>query len=195
MYRTTLMPLLADPFEDGLPTLDAERLRLRAVRPEEASDVLRVFGNPVAMEYWSHGPLPDLAAARDYVTNIHEGWRDRVFYQWAIARRQDDAFLGTVTLCEWDRGNRHAELGYMLDPAVHGQGLASEAVRTVLRFGFETMELHRVEADTDPRNAASIRLLERLGFQREGYFRERWLINGEWLDSVMFGLLHADFRG
>ena len=66
--------------------------------------------------------------------------------------------------------------------------------RQVLDYAFNVLELHRLEADTDPENAASLALLEKFGFRREGLFRERWYINGKWLDSVMLGLLKQDHQ-
>jgi RimJ/RimL family protein N-acetyltransferase len=67
-------------------------------------------------------------------------------------------------------------------------------VAAVVAFGFETLNLHRIEADVDPRNERSLRLLERLGFRREGHLRERYCINGERQDAVMMGLLRAEWR-
>jgi RimJ/RimL family protein N-acetyltransferase len=63
-----------------------------------------------------------------------------------------------------------------------------------LTYAFDVLEFHRIEADVDPRNAASIRTLERLGFQREGYLRERWQVNGEIQDAVFYGLLRSDWK-
>src|SRR5690606_38652938 len=91
------------------------------------------------------------------------------------------------------RAHRRAEVGFMLAPAHWGKGYAAEAVRAVLRFAFEAMDLHRVEADVDPDNGASLRLLERLGFRREGYLRERWWPYGAPADSVVLGLLRDAF--
>lgn len=180
------------PFADGLPTLDGARVRLRPVRAGDEADLLAVFGDAEHLRYWSHGPLEDLGAARRYREDIearvHEG-----LYKWAIAEA-DDRLAGTVALYAWDRANRRAELGFALRPDRAGRGLASDAVRTAIRFGIAEMGLHRVEADVDPDNAASIRLLERAGFRREGHFRERWFTFGSWKDSAMYGLLTADFE-
>ncbi|MEO0558274.1 MAG: GNAT family protein [Bacteroidota bacterium] len=184
---------MPDPFAHGLPTVDGARLRLRHPRDPDAPDILAVFGDPQALRYWSHGPLADLEAARAYLADIDAGWRDRSLFQWGIADRETDRLIGTVTLTSWDRDNRHAEIGFILHPSRQGVGLASEAVRTVLTFGFGPMGLHRVEADVDPANEGSIRLLERIGFQREGTFRERWWVFETWKDSAMFGLLASDF--
>ncbi|MEM1057251.1 MAG: GNAT family N-acetyltransferase [Bacteroidota bacterium] len=182
-----------DPFASGLPTLDAERLRLR--RPTEADlpAFLQVFGSREDLQFWSHGPLADEAAAREYLDSIQEGVRDRTLFQWAIADAETDRMMGTCTLTSWDKDNRHAGIGFILAREFWGRGLATEAVRRVLRFGFEEMDLHRVEADVHPGNAASLALLEKVGFQREGYFRERWFTFEVWEDSVILGLLRSDF--
>lgn len=186
---------MSDPFADGLPTLDGSRVCLRSVRPSDDADLLAVFGDADHLRYWSHGPLDDLDAARRYREGIEAGTRDRTFFQWAITEPSDDRLVGTVTLGSWDRTNRRAEIGFILRPDRARRGLASDAVRTAIRFGIAEMALHRVEADADPANAASIRLLERLGFRHEGHFRERWFTFGSWKDSAMYGLLSADFDG
>ena len=183
----------SDPFADGLPTLAGARVRLRAVRPADDADLLAVFGDADHLRYWSHGPLGDLGAARRYREGIEAGTRDRTFFQWAVTVPPDDRLVGTVTLGSWDRGNRRAEVGFILRPDHAGRGLASDAVRTVLRFGVAHMALHRVEADVDPDNAGSVRLLERLGFRLEGRLRDRWFtFFGEWKDSLVFGWLADD---
>lgn len=183
-----------DPFASGLPTLDAARLLLRQPTADDLPAFLRVFGSREDLRYWSHGPLEDEAAARRYLRSILDGVRDRSLFQWAVADRASGDMVGTCTLTSWDQDNRHAEIGFILAREHWGRGLATEAVRTALRFGFGAMGLHRVEADVHPENAASLALLENVGFQREGYFRERWCTFGEWEDSVILGLLQADFR-
>ena len=183
-----------DPFADGLPTLDGDRVRLRAPRASDAADVLAVFGDAGHLRYWSHGPLADLDAARAYVEGIGAGWRERRLFQWAVTAG-DDRLVGTVTFVDWDREHRRAEVGFIVHPAHVGRGLATDAVRTALRFAFGRMDLWRVEADVDPENAGSLRLLERLGFRREGVLRDRWFTFGTWKDTVLLGLLAADFEG
>ncbi|NNF57983.1 MAG: GNAT family N-acetyltransferase [Rhodothermaceae bacterium] len=182
-----------DPFGDALPVLDTQRLRLRHPRPADADAVLAIFGDPTAMRYWSHEPFEDLEAAQNYLATIDEGFAERTLFQWAITELGADDLIGTVTLLHWDRPNRRAEVGYMLSPSHWGKGYASEAVRAVLCFGFEAMDLHRVEAELDPRNEASARLLERLGFQQEGLQRQTWYLYDEWCDSALYGLLRTDF--
>lgn len=181
---------MPDPFADGLPTLNASRLCLRQLGDRDVPGLQAIFGDPEYLRYWSHGPLEGLEAATDYLDRIVSGWRDRTFFQWGIEEMASRQLVGTVTLGSWDHANRHAEIGFILRPSHTGLGLASEAVRTALVFGFGPMGLHRVEADVDPENEASVRLLERIGFQREGLLRDRWFtFFGEWKDSLILGLL------
>ena len=182
-----------DPFTEGLPTLGSDRIALRQLGGEDVPALRLIFGDPEHLKYWSHGPLSDLEAARTYLDGISSGWRDRTLFQWGIEERGSRQVVGTVTLAGWDPGNRRAEIGFILHPSRLGRGLATEAVRTALRFAFGPMNLHRVEADVDPDNAGSLRLLERLGFQREGYLRDRWFTFGTWKDTVLLGLLAEDF--
>ena len=191
MYDTS-DPDAPDPFGGGLPTLDGERVRLRAVREGDEPDLLAVFGDADHLRYWSHGPLDDLGAARDYRASIEAGTRDRTFFQWAIVLPPDDGLVGTVTLGSWDRSNRRAEVGFIVRPDRAGRGIASDAVRAALRFAAGPMGLHRVEADVDPENAGSVRLLRRLGFVEEGRLRDRWFTFGSWKDSLIFGWLADD---
>ena len=182
-----------DLFGDRMPDLDAKRVRLRHPCPTDADAVFAIFGDERAMRYWSHEAFETHAEAEAYLRAIDKGFAERTFCQWAITERGADELIGTVTLTSWDERNRRMELGYMLSPAHWGKGLATEAVRRVLGFGFEQIGLHRVEAELDPRNVASARLLERLGFRYEGLLRERWWVYEEWCDSALYGLLRADF--
>lgn len=186
-------PASPDPFRGGLPTLGGARVRLRAPRQPEADggadlDALwAVFSDADALRYWSHGPFETRDEARIYLAPSGGS-----ALSWAVADARTDALVGRVTLHHWDRDNRRAEVGFVVARAHWGRGLASEAVRTALGYGFGALGLHRVEADVHPDNAGSLALLARLGFQREGYLPERWFTYGAWSDSVVLGLLARD---
>lgn len=113
---------------------------------------------------------------------------------WAVAGREDDRLIGTLDLFRIELPHRRCECGYSLGTASWGQGLMSEILPLALDFAFGELGLHRVEADTDPRNAASVKLLERMGFQREGTLRQRWRVGTEVSDSAVFGLLAPDWH-
>ena len=108
-------------------------------------------------------------------------------------RQRDNLVMGTCTLAQLDEQNRRAELGFALGREHWGNGYMREALVALFDFAFGELKLHRLEADVDPRNAASIHLLERLGFKKEGYLRERWWVNGEIQDTLFYGLLQREW--
>jgi RimJ/RimL family protein N-acetyltransferase len=146
------------------------------------------------MRYWSTPPLPNREAASKLINEIHEGFQRQELLKWGIALRTDDQLIGSVTLFHLDFTHRRAEIGYALGRDYWQQGYMQETLKAVLNYAFAELNLHRIEADVDPRNAASVRTLERLGFQREGYLRERWHVNGEIQDAFFYGLLKPDWQ-
>jgi ribosomal-protein-alanine N-acetyltransferase len=176
-----------------LPTIDARRVSLRWISEKDLDDLYSIFSHPEVMRYWSTPPLADRAAASKLLAEIHDGFQRQSVLKWGLARRTDDTLIGTTTLFNLDFNNRRAEIGYALGRAYWGQGYMREALQATLDYAFGVLDLHRIEADVDPRNAASIRTLERLGFQREGFLRERWQVNGEIQDALFYGLLRPEW--
>jgi [ribosomal protein S5]-alanine N-acetyltransferase len=160
----------------------------------DVDSLFTIFSDPEVMRYWSSPPLTDREAARRLLSEIHDGFQRRVIFQWGIARHMDDTVIGTSTLFHLDMNNRRGEIGYALGRAHWGNGYMQEALRALLGFAFGELGLRRVEADVDPRNAGSIRTVERLGFQKEGYLRERWEVNGEIQDALFYGLLRREWE-
>lgn len=180
---------------DSLPTLQAQRVHLRWLRDADVPALFAIFGDPAVTRYWSHPALPDVPAAAALLERIRALFAQRSLFQWGVALSETDSIIGTCTLASLNLKNRRAELGYALAQAHWGNGYMAELLPVLLRFAFSQMRLHRLTADTDPNNQPSIRLLERLGFRCEGYFREHHLVQGEPQDSIMYGLLHSEWVG
>ena len=178
---------------DTFPVLNGPRVRLRAMTAADVPRLFAQFSDPKVMRYWSRTPLMRVEDAADMFAEIDRGVRAGDFLQWAIARCSDDLMLGSCALFAQNRGHHRAEIGFALASAHWGHGYANEAVRLALGHAFNAMDLHRIEADVDPRNAASLRLLESLGFVREGLLRERWHVGGETQDSAIYALLARDY--
>src|SRR5688500_15239896 len=179
---------------EDLPTIPATRIVLRRIRPGDVPDLFAVFSDPEVMRYWDGVPMTAVGDASAYLAHIDESFIARSLFQWAIAERETDRLLGTCTLLHISEPHRRAEIGFALGQAHWGKGLATEAVSALITFAFETLDLHRLEADADPRNDRSLRLLEQLGFRREGYLRERYHVGGELQDAVLLGLLRSDWH-
>jgi RimJ/RimL family protein N-acetyltransferase len=175
------------------PELHTPRLRLRELRTDDAEALYAVHSDPRVMRYWSFPAWTRLEQAHARVADVIAQRARGDVFAWAIADRDSDRLIGTVAAFSLDRAQLRAEIGYSLAADWHGRGLAQEAVRAVLAFLLDGLGLERIEADVDPRNAPSCRLLERLGFVQEGLLRQRWRVAGEVSDSAVFGLLKADF--
>jgi [ribosomal protein S5]-alanine N-acetyltransferase len=177
-----------------LPVITTPRVVLRWISEDDIDSLYEIFSNPQVMRYWSSVPLPDRAAAADLQREIADGNESETMFKWGLALRDSNTVIGTTTLFNLNLDNGRAELGYAMDHAHWGKGYMNEALKALVSHAFEVMELRRLEADVDPRNAASIRTLERLGFQREGFLRERWHVNGEIQDAFFYGLLRREWQ-
>lgn len=176
-----------------LPIITTPRVVLRWISEDDIDSLYEIFSSPQVMRYWSSAPLPDREAAADLQREIAEGNESETMLKWGLALRDSDTVIGTTTLFNLSLDNGRAELGYAMAHAHWGKGYMNEALTALVSHAFEVMELRRLEADVDPRNAASIRTLERLGFQREGFLRERWHVNGEIQDAFFYGLLRREW--
>lgn len=184
---------MATSDSSGVPVLEAPRLRLRPYRMDDAQAMFALYSDPRVMRYWSFPAWVELGQAKVYLRRALDGMDSGELFPWAIAERDNDGLIGALTLHSLHAEQLRAEVGYSLSPAFQGRGMAAEALRCGLTHAFDDLGLVRVEADIDPRNQASARLLERLGFVREGLLRKRWRVNGEVCDSAIYGLLPDEF--
>lgn len=176
-----------------VPVLLTSRLRLRPLSLEDSLDVFKIHSDPQTVEYWGHDVLSGVTQAQELIKGNLEWVESGQSVYWAIEWRDRKGLIGTCTLFKMDEQNRHAEVGYILNREFWGQGVMTEALSAMVDYAFNTLDLHRLEADTDPNNVASLALLEKFGFKREGLFRERWWVHGKWLDSDMLGLLRSEY--
>lgn len=174
-------------------TLTTPRLLLRPLDDSDAAAVFAVFSSREVMRYWSSPPLDQIEQAQTMLHAIQAGYQSGEFLQLGLERRSDAALMGTCTLFHCHSASRRAEIGYALGRPYWGAGYMHEALTALVDYAFNTLNLHRLEADIDPRNAASARTLERLGFQREGHLRERWIVDGEISDTIWYGLLEHEW--
>jgi RimJ/RimL family protein N-acetyltransferase len=177
-----------------IPVLHAPRLRLRSAVAADVPALYEIFRDPESMRYWSRPEMTDPAEAETMLEEIERSAAAETLFQWGIARREDDLVIGTCTLHRIQLDHRRAELGYILRRDHWGRGLAGEALTALLNHAFDTLGLHRLEADIDPRNAGSIRLIERMGFKLEGHLRERYFVAGDIQDSLIYGLLAPEWK-
>jgi RimJ/RimL family protein N-acetyltransferase len=180
---------------DRLPTIDAPRVRLRWLTEQDVDALFAIFSDPVMMRFWATPPMKERAEAEKYLRSIHEGFAGRTLFQWGVERKEDGRVIGSTTLFKLDAANARCEIGYGLGSAYWKMGYMSEALPAVIQFAFDRLRMRRIEADVDPRNENSLRILGRLGFKQEGLLRERWNVGGELQDSAILGLLAREWKG
>lgn len=173
--------------------LHTPRLALRFLEPSDGVALFALFSDPEAMRFWSSAPWRDVSQAEASVAETLDDYASGKRLRLGVALRESGELIGTCTLYAFDHGNRRCDVGYMLSRAHWGHGYMPEAVAAVIGHAFGALGLRRIEADIDPRNTASARLLQGLHFVHEGHLRERWIVNGEICDTYLFGLLQSDW--
>jgi RimJ/RimL family protein N-acetyltransferase len=176
------------------PTLHTARLRLRPFEDTDATDLFALHTNAYVLRYWDTPPWSEPVHAEQFITACRRMAEDGTGARLAVDRVSDGAFIGWCSLNGWNRDYGSASLGYCFDDAAWGNGFATEAARALLQWAFDTLDLNRVQAETDTRNLASARVLEKLGFVREGTLRENCVVNGEVSDSWVYGLIRREWQ-
>jgi [ribosomal protein S5]-alanine N-acetyltransferase len=180
-----------------VPTLTTERLALRELLPADAADVLIIRGDPEVQKY-DDPPIHTLQEATDFIEEMRHACAIEQQQIWAVTLKGNNTVIGLVSLQyrnhRGDPYHRRAEVGYGIARASWGQGIGSEAVRAVVHYGFVQLKLNRIYAGTIADNVESVRLLEKLGFVREGTRRQHSLEDdGRFCDSAMYGLIRSDW--
>lgn len=184
-------------FSEPSPAIQGDRVFLRAPQMADHAEwaALREASRAFLTPWEPTWPADDLtrAAFRRRLRRYAEDVRADLSYAFFVFRRPDGVLLGGVTLANIRRGvAQSGSLGYWMGERHAGQGYMTAAVRVLVPFAFGTLRLHRVEAACIPGNAASIRLLEKAGFRREGYAREYLCIDGIWQDHLLYARLPQD---
>jgi RimJ/RimL family protein N-acetyltransferase len=167
------------------PTLHSARLLLRAFTQADTDAIFALQSNPRVVRYWDSPPWSERARAERFIAGCKQMEQEGSGARLAIERASDGVFIGWCCLVKWNPDFRSATMG---------QGFATEAAGALLQWAFDTLDLNRVQAETDTRNTASGRVLEKLGFVREGTLREDCIVNGEVSDSWVYGLLRRQWK-
>ncbi|AMC34278.1 GNAT family N-acetyltransferase [Janthinobacterium sp. B9-8] len=174
--------------------LQTSRLLLRPLQESDAAALLAIFSDEKVMQYWSTPLWDSIDIAHALIARDLKAMAEGTYIRLGIERAEDHALIGNCTLFDLNQQSRRAEIGYGMAYSAWGKGYMHEALSALLDFGFSELKLNRVEADIDPRNLASAKSLERLGFSREGYLRERWIVDGVVSDTALYGLLFSDWK-
>lgn len=177
------------------PILETERLRLRQITHADAQAFVDLYGNPEVMRYLILDPPCDSIPAAIYTIDWVNGhYEQKHAARWGITLKGgDDTMIGTCGFHFWDRTHRRADIGYDLNQAYWGRGYITEATHTLVRWCFDNLDLHRIQADCTQGNIGSERVLEKVGFTLEGIWRENTFEHGRFVNIKQYGLLRREY--
>lgn len=188
--RTDRIRKIGEP--TSLPTLSSPRLSLCWIDHADVSSIYKIYSDRNVTRYWNQPAQSHPDDAHIYIESIHHGFDDGRLFQWGICLKGTQKLIGTCSLGEISASQGRANLGIAVSSEFWGHGYGREAAGALIRHAFFELGLRRLEADVNPHNTACLKSLDALGFKREGYLRQRWLVDGELQDSVVLGLLKTD---
>jgi ribosomal-protein-alanine N-acetyltransferase len=181
---------MLSPSFTPFPHLATERLTLRKITLADAPAVQRLRSNVDVMKYINRPLTHTVEQAEAWITVILTALEKAEGITWCMCLHEaPEEHIGTVGLWRIEKENHRAEIGYMLEPRLHGQGLMYEAVVKVVDYGFREMGLHSIEGQIDPRNGASGALLKKAGFVQEAHFKENFFLRDHFADTAVFSIL------
>ena len=178
----------------AFPFLTTRRLELRQLELRDADELFKLRSDPRVMEFMDRPLMTSRDEAEKMIGKIQNAFETNESITWAMSLKDHRELIGTIGFWKITKEHHRAEIGYLLHPDHWRKGLVQEAMKEVLKYGFVTMKLHSVEANVNPKNAASVAFLEKNGFVREAYYRENYYFNGVFFDSAIYSMLDADFQ-
>jgi [ribosomal protein S5]-alanine N-acetyltransferase len=173
--------------------LESDRLRLRVIEEKDLADSYRILSDSTAMKYFGSKRHPDLEYTRvNWVNLLISRFKYRDTVPFAITLKESGELVGHINAQQFGGDFRYAEIAYIIDPAHWGQGFATEALILMVEYLGKRMKVHKIRANVFAGNIASLRVLEKVGFEREGYLRDNAWINGAYLDEYIMAFFPSE---
>ncbi len=170
--------------------LESDRLLLRQITPEDVKEVFELRSNAETMKYIPRPLTTNIEEAMEHIKMIQEKLEKNEGINWAITLKGHTKLIGIIGHYRMKWEHFRSEIGYMILPQFHGKGIATEAIKLMVDYGFNQMNMHSLEGIIDPANTASARVLEKNGFVKEAHFKENEFYDGKFLDSVVYSLIN-----
>jgi ribosomal-protein-alanine N-acetyltransferase len=178
----------------SFPELESERLYFRKITPADLKDLFHIRSNDDVMRFMDVPRHNSISDAEKLIHSIEDSYKKETSINWAIIEKHSNNFIGYIGFIRIFPEHCRAEIGYALKPEYWGRGYMYETLNRMVRFGFNEINLHSIEANVNPANERSKKVLEKIGFKREAYFRENYLFNKKFLDSIIYSLLEKDLQ-
>ncbi|MBE0570392.1 MAG: GNAT family N-acetyltransferase [Ignavibacteriaceae bacterium] len=176
----------------AFPEFESERLLFRKILLSDAKDIFLIRSDDDVMRFMDVSKHHSVSDSEKLIDSMEESYTGETGICWAMIEKRSKTFIGYIGFIRMTPEHCRAEIGYALKPEFWGKGFMYETISRLVKWGFEVMNLHSIEANVNPLNEKSQKVLERVGFTREAYFRENYLFDGKFLDSVIYSLLEKD---
>ncbi len=182
-----MLSLNFNPF----PVLETERLLLRRISNEDAANLFKLRSHPQVMQYLDREPFKSIEETIEFIQEkvlIPLDQNESIL--WVIESKQEPGrLIGTVGFWRMTKEHYRTETGYMLHPDFWQQGIMKEALMATVQYAFTQTAIHSIEANINPENIPSAKLLESCGFVQEAYFKENYYFKGVFKDSIIYSLV------
>ncbi|RWZ60640.1 N-acetyltransferase [Halobacillus fulvus] len=177
----------------GFPELETNRLKLVQINVEHTHSFFEIMSKDEVTKYYGMDTLKNIEDASEIVESFQKTYDSKRGIRWGIVLKETGDFVGTLGLNNLSTWSKKAEIGFELHPSHWNKGITTEAVKEVLRYSFEELDLFRMGAVTYPQNEPSKQLLKRLGFAKEGLLRGYLYQNNQSHDALIFSLLKTEW--
>lgn len=176
-----------------MPTMETERLILRAIKRCDVADMFEYSSNPKTCQYllWNVHKTPKYT--QDYIDLIISKYKSGDYNDWALIYKENQKMIGTCGFTRIDKENSVVEIGYVINPNYWGMGIATEAASKVISFAFEELKVNRVEAKFLFGNSASLAVTKKIGMKFEGYQREAMFVKGKFKTIGVSSILKREY--
>lgn len=175
---------------EQFPLLETKNLILREITDEDAEVIYRNYSDSDVMKYFGCELQNNISQAEEKIKRVKDDFNNGKGIRWAVCLKHDNKMIGSGGFWRILKEHLRAEIGYELSRTHWGKGIMKEALTAMINYGFEKMNLHSIEANLDPDNTGSVKLLEKLNFVREGYFKDSYYFKGEFTDTATYSLIN-----
>ncbi|WP_054027749.1 GNAT family N-acetyltransferase [Bacillus sp. FJAT-28004] len=178
---------------NGFPILRTERVTLRKVEDKDRDDIFELYSNEAVVKYMPFTPFITAEEAINEMDWYHEIFKAQSGLRWMIEHNESKKVIGTCGFLNYEKIHNRVEIGYDLTPRYWGKGIMTEVVKCIMHFGFLTMKVNKIEAKVEPENEASVQLMNKLGFHKEGVLRQHEFEKGRYIDLAIFAKLKSEY--
>lgn len=174
--------------------LETQHLFLRQVKNDDVEEIMKLRGDAATMKYIPRPLVANKEEALEHIKMINDKIEANIGINWAITLKGNTKLIGIIGHYRIQPENHRCEIGYMILKEYWGKGITTEAIDVVLKYGFQELNMHSIEAIIDPENTASEKVLLKNGFVKEAHILENELYDGKFWDTVIYSILKRNYK-